>query len=262
MKTKEEIQFNKYEKRGKDYHYKQINLKNPFSFNAYVYARYIKHIELLKKILQEKNINKSQNLNLLDLGCGDGVLLFLIKKYIQDYKFNFYGIDLSEIALETAKDKVIDGNFSKSGVYETDFQNNFFDIILSSDVIEHINFPDKMLHEAKRIAKSDAIIIFGTPIRYTESPIDKMHVKEFFPNEFKQIFERYFNKVNITRSHKLFYLLKYQKQSKLFWKKISINKYNYYFLSLLSKNPFLDQEEKANELYTYMFVVGTKYNYK
>jgi 2-polyprenyl-3-methyl-5-hydroxy-6-metoxy-1,4-benzoquinol methylase len=255
---KEEIHFTKYEKRGKDYHYKQIDLKNPFTFNAYVNARYIKHIMLLKKVLQEKNISKSKKLNLLDIGCGDGVLLFLIKKYLAEYQFNFYGIDLSEIALETAKDKIIDGDFSKSEVYETDFQDDFFDIVLSSDVIEHVNFPDKMLQEAKRIAKTNAIIIFGTPIRYTEYPLDKMHVREFFPEEFKKIIEKYFNHVKIIRSHKLFYLLKYQKQLTLLGKKISLNRYRYYLLSLFSKNPFLDKLQENKQLYTYMFAICIK----
>lgn len=251
---KKEIQFNKYEKRGKDYHYKQINLKNPFTFNAYVYSRFMIHIKLLKKVLQEKNINKSKKINILDMGCGDGVLLFLIQKYLAEYQFNFYGIDLSEIALKTAKAKITKGNFSKSSIYKTDFQNDFFDIILSSDVIEHVNYPDKMLQETKRIAKTNAIIIFGTPIRYTEYPLDKMHVKEFFPDEFKQIFEKYFNHVKLIRSHKLFYLLKYQKTLTLLGKKIGLNRYWYYFLSLFFKSPFLNSLQENNQLYTYMFV--------
>ena len=111
-----------------------------------------------------------------------------------------------------------------------------------------------MLQETKRIAKTNAIIIFGTPIRYTEYPLDKMHVKEFFPDEFKQIFEKYFNHVKLIRSHKLFYLLKYQKTLTLLGKKIGLNRYWYYFLSLFFKSPFLNSLQENNQLYTYMFV--------
>ncbi len=260
MKIQEEIKFNKYEKRGKDYHYKQINLKNPFTFNAFVHARYIKHILLLKKLLFEKNVQTSQKLNLLDMGCGDGVLLFLIKKYLPAYQFNFYGIDLSEAALQTAQIKIPDAVFYQKGVYNTGFENDFFDIILSSDVIEHVNFPDKMLEEAKRVAKPEAIIIFGTPIRYTEKPVDKMHVKEFFPDEFKQVFEKYFSDVKIICTHKLYNLLKYQKLLKIFNKKIAMNRYYYYLFSLFSKNPFLNSTTENKELFTYMFASGIKKN--
>ena len=56
----EEIVFNKYQKRGNDYHYKQINKFNPFTFNAFVYARYYKHVLLLKKGLIEYKINKNK----------------------------------------------------------------------------------------------------------------------------------------------------------------------------------------------------------
>ena len=253
-----EIDFVKYKKRGKDYHYKQINLKNPFSFNAYVHARYIKHILLLKKILQEKNISKSKKLHLLDMGCGDGVVLFLIKKHLAEYQFNFYGIDLSEIALETAKNKIRSGNFLQTNVYETNFQNDFFDVILSLDVIEHVNYPEKMLMEAKRIAKNGAIIIFGTPIRYTEKPLDKMHVHEFFPQEFKQLFSLHFTETSISFSHNLYNSLQYRKTFKFFFIEIGFYKYLYYLKTLFGKNPFLKKSTKTNKLYTYMYASAIK----
>ncbi|MCF6365445.1 MAG: class I SAM-dependent methyltransferase [Bacteroidales bacterium] len=253
-----EIIFDKYEKRGKDYHYKQINLSNPFTFNAFVYARYLKHILLLKKALKKCNFDFKKRLNLLDMGCGDAALIYMLKKHLPQYSFNIYGIDLSESALKTAEQKITDGVFSVSGVYETNFDNNFFDIILSSDVIEHVNSPSKMLKEAKRTAKKDAVIIFGTPIRYTEFPLDKMHVKEFFPDEFKQLFSEYFNKTEIVMSHKIIHLLKYRKTLKVLNKKIGVSRYLYYLKSLLSLNPFLDKPISERDLCSYMFAVAIK----
>jgi len=253
----EEIIFNKYEIRGEDYHYKQINKNNPFTFNAYVYARYIRQVFLLKKNLKNKDC-ENQSLNLLDMGCGDGVLTFLIKKHIPEYKFNIYGIDLSEKALKTAKNKIPEGNFVKSGVYETNFQDNFFDVIISSDVIEHVKYPEKMLEEAKRTAKHNAIIIFGTPVRYTEKPIDRMHEHEFFPEEFKNLFSKYFSNADIVLSHQLYYLLKYRKSLKIFSRKIRLNKYLFYVKTLLFRNPFLKKSKRINALYSYMYVTAIK----
>ncbi len=253
-----EIIFNKYETRGKDYHYKQIKLFNPFTFNAFVYARYLKHISLLKTALKKYNFDIKKKYNLLDMGCGDAVLIFILRKYLPEYKFNIYGIDLSDSALQTAKHKNPNCLFSTASVYKTDLNDNFFDVILSSDVIEHVNYPDKMLTEVQRIAKQNAVIIFGTPIRCTEFPLDKMHVKEFFPEEFKHLYSEYFNKTEIILTHKLIHLLKYRKTLKIFNQKIGFNKYLYWLISLLNLNPFLKKPVSDNDLCTYMFATAIK----
>ena len=248
-----EIQFGKYEKRSADYHYQQINKGNLRKFNAFTEARYIKHINLLKKYLKILNFEKNELINVLDIGCGDGVLLYLLETQIKDYKFNIHGIDLSEKALEVAKNKIPDGNFVKTDIYNSTFQDNNFDLVISSDVIEHVNHPDKMLSEIKRVAKKDALIIIGTPIRYTEKPLDTMHVKEFFQQEFINLISEYFNFIELEESHKQILFLKYIKQSKLL--KIRINRYLFNLMCVLGANPFLNKIKKPTNFPTYMFSV-------
>lgn len=251
----EEIQFNKYKKRGSDYHYRQADILNPFKFNAFVKARYLKHIKILENLLKKNVFNPKKTLNILDVGCGDGVLLFLLKKHLKNYHFNLYGIDLSEEAILTAKIKLHDARFFVSGVYETKFENDFFDILISSDVIEHVNHPEKMLSEINRITKNNAPIVIGTPVRYTEKPLDKMHVKEFFQDEFKELMLNYFSEVEIIESHKLIHLLRYRKTLNIFTKKIRANRYFYYLLSLFKLNPFLIIP-KNTDLSAYMFATA------
>ena len=248
-----EIQFEKYEKRSADYHYQQINKGNLRKFNAFTKARYIKHLNLIKKHLKNLNFKKQEVIDVLDVGCGDGVLLYLLNKHISDYKFNIHGVDLSEKALEVAKNKIPDGNFIKADIYNTSFQENNFDLIISSDVIEHVNHPGKMLSEIKRVSKKDALIIIGTPIRYTEKPLDKMHVKEFFQQEFINLISEYFNFIELEGSHKQILFLKYIMQSKLL--KIQINRYLFNLMCVLGANPFLNKIKKPTDFPTYMFSV-------
>lgn len=248
-----EIQFEKYEKRSADYHYQQINKGNLRKFNAFTEARYIKHINLIKKHLKILSFNKQEVIDVLDVGCGDGVLLYLLNKHLRKYKFNIHGVDLSEKALEVAKNKIPGGNFIKTDIYNSTFQENNFDLIISSDVIEHVNHPDKMLVEIKRVAKKNALIIIGTPIKYTEKPLDRMHVKEFFQQEFIKITSEYFNFVELEESHKQIQFLKYIKQSKLL--KIRINRYLFNLICVFRANPFLDKIKKTTDFPTYMFSV-------
>jgi ubiquinone/menaquinone biosynthesis C-methylase UbiE len=252
-----EIIFKKYDKRGSDYHYKQINFLKPGMYNAYVHARYLKQIKILLQKMTDSALDKNKTFKVLDMGCGDGVLLFLLKKHIKKYQFDIYGTDLSEIAVQTAKEKLPTGHFFVGSVYETVFDDHFFDIVISSDVIEHVNFPGKMLNEIKRISQNDTIIVIGTPVRYTEMPLDKMHVKEFFPGEFKNLLSEYFNNVNIVVSHRLYNFLYYKQLFKLFGLSISLNRYKYYLYSLFAKNPFL-KNFVDKEHYTYMFAIMTK----
>ncbi|MFX0022756.1 MAG: class I SAM-dependent methyltransferase [Candidatus Hermodarchaeota archaeon] len=51
-------------------------------------------------------MHKSDKFKLMDIGCGDGVLLYLISQKFKEYNLILYGIDSSKEALNTAKQKV------------------------------------------------------------------------------------------------------------------------------------------------------------
>lgn len=250
-----EKEFNKYELQGPDYHYRQIEKKNRWTFNAYLFARYYIQLELIKKIIYKIN---NEIIKILDVGCGDGVLFYLFKNKIKKKKnLELYGVDTSEIALKVAKMKNPGIIFRNANVYELPFESNYFDLIFSSDVIEHVSKPDKMLSEIKRVGKRNSFIIISTPIRFTEEHLDKNHYHEFFPEEFKTLLNKFFTTLKIIKSHRLVYYLLYKKKSTIFGK----TKYLYHnLINIISiyfnRNPFLKIKISDNEQYTYMFGIG------
>ena len=133
---KEEIKFLKYKQRGA-YHWDQIS-KNPLKSNAFVKGRYLKCIELLE------NISELKNKTILDFGCGDGALAYLLWKK----GAKVYGVDNSEIAIKYAIEKhkqhKTDCHFELTN-YETVFEDNFFDFVICTDVIEHVLEPIRLL---------------------------------------------------------------------------------------------------------------------
>lgn len=251
----QEIEFVKYKQRGAGYHYKQIDKLNFRKFNAFVYARFIKHLDLVKDHIKN-NFNEDALIKILDVGCGDGVLLYLIKNKIKNYNIKAYGTDLSEVALEVAQKKVPNSRFIKADVYNLNFQNDYFDIVISSDVIEHVSSPEKMLKEMKRVAKDNAYIIIGTPIRCTKEPLDKNHFQEFYKEDFENLMSHCFENFEIVESHELLYDLLYQKPFNIFYKRILIFRYLINLLAiLLNINLFLKGRKYKNQLFRNMYAI-------
>lgn len=78
------------------------------------------------------------NLNVLDVGCGAGILG---AHYIKNQNCNVYGVEISKSAFEQASKlltKTFKGNIE---TMELEFQHNFFDVIIMGDVVEHLINP-------------------------------------------------------------------------------------------------------------------------
>lgn len=191
--TKKDIKFDKYQKRG-NYHWQQIG-PSIFKHNAFVSARYNQVVDL---------IPQNSSLKILDIGSGDGVLSWLIYKKT---KSQVTGIDTDKLSLKLAKNKFkqleIKAKFKKANAYKLPFKKNSFDLVVSAEVIEHLSNTKKYLSEITRVLKPKGKAIITTPIKLSEIPEDKMHVKEFDPTELKNLLESHFKVVSIKTSHPL-----------------------------------------------------------
>jgi len=183
------ITFKKYQTRSPDYHWQQIR-PNIFYFNAFVAARY-------QQVVDQIPTNK--NLKILDIGCGDGVLLWLIS---QKTPAKLFGIDTDKSSLKLARSKLGDkATLKQASAYQLPFKARQFDIVIAAEVIEHLNQPSRMLQEIKRALKPSGRLIISTPIKLTSIPEDKMHVQEYTPQTALSTLKPYFRKINLQLSH-------------------------------------------------------------
>lgn len=87
-------------------------------------------------------INLSNDPKALDLGCGLGRQTILLK----EFGFDAYGVDISKVALEQAKELSkafgynLDNNFILLEKVEIPFEDNFFDIAISDSVLDSMEF--------------------------------------------------------------------------------------------------------------------------
>ena len=92
----------------------------------------------------------SKNTRILEVGCGNGQWLRLLKKHYPSMQL--YGVDVSEDAVLICKKHGIDARFGDAR--SIPFQDNFFDLVFSFGTIEHFPETKAALYEHIRILKS------------------------------------------------------------------------------------------------------------
>lgn len=114
------------------------------------------------------------NLIVLDAACGVGFGTFMLSEKAG----KIFGIDVSQEAIEYAKKNYLNKNieYKVMDVEKLFFKDNFFDLVISFETIEHIKNPEIFLAEIKRVLKKDGILIISTPNKDTAPKGKSVHV--------------------------------------------------------------------------------------
>ena len=100
--------------------------------------------------------------NFLDVGFGRGGLERLLA---EDKDINIYCMDISSVAVKKAK-RSLRGEFKKGSVLNIPFQNEFFDIVVALELMEHIppSKTFKAFGELKRVLKVGGALLVSVPL--------------------------------------------------------------------------------------------------
>lgn len=96
----------------------------------------------------------------LDLGCGNGRLLDLLK----EEKVQYIGIDVSEKLINLAREKHPEEMFKVADALDLPFEDNSFDKIICLAVWHHVpsfQLRIEFLNQAKRVLKPDGLLILS-----------------------------------------------------------------------------------------------------
>lgn len=110
-----------------------------------------------------KQIEKNPNCKILELGCGQSILL----KYLVDNKFikqeNVYGLDQSKEAIVYSKRNLPKADLRSGDIYRLPYKRNTFDIVLLMETIEHLENPIAGLSEARRVLRENGLLYLSFP---------------------------------------------------------------------------------------------------
>lgn len=142
----------------KTYNKDYFNGKNSF-FWKMGYGRFSKlYFDNLFEPLKPY-IKKTKEGKVLDVGCAYG---FLLERFPDT--FEKFGLDISEYATKEAQRRLPAATLKVSSAEsELPFPQNFFDIIIFNDVIEHLENPGVALENIRKVLKTEGILYINTP---------------------------------------------------------------------------------------------------
>jgi ubiquinone/menaquinone biosynthesis C-methylase UbiE len=111
---------------------------------------------------------------LLEIGCGHGKMIYSL--YLKNPNIEYTGCDVDEEAIRSCREKFLFAKFYRQEA-ENIQQNNTFDYVLVSDVLEHVRDFKKVIRNAHLALKEGGACIFVT---VTENDLGIYKLLRFF----------------------------------------------------------------------------------
>jgi SAM-dependent methyltransferase len=159
--------------------------ENPFMSEAYWQSLETVTLKQIVSVLKPGD-------KILDVGVGLGRLLSQLELNVEKY-----GVDISKAYLYEAKNKGI--NVCMSKIEELPYHDNSFDVIVTTDVLEHVFDLNQCVKEIKRVLKPNGYLIVRVPYKEDLSAYvnydlyEFIHLRNFDENNLDLFFRKIFN---------------------------------------------------------------------
>ena len=155
--------------------------------------------DLISKVIK----NRKDIKNILDVGCGYALLSKQLKRAYP--KLNFYGIEHAKEASQSSQKilKLLRCDIEDISYIRQQLKTKKFDIIIFSDVLEHLYDPVGVIKSYQSLLKKDGTIVVSVPnianifsriallfgyFNYSETGVmDKTHIRFFNRKNLKQL---------------------------------------------------------------------------
>ena len=131
--------------------------------------RAVEQVELFKEVINKKENYDLKGKKLLEVGAGVGTFLIVCRN---SYNIDAYGVEPSSnefSSFQSVSQALLSENnlpndiITNSVAEELPFDDDSFDLIYSTNVLEHVKDPKKVLSESIRVLKSGGYLQFVIP---------------------------------------------------------------------------------------------------
>lgn len=121
----------------------------------------VRYVHMQRLQMATKYFPDTDNLKVLDAGCGEGHLL--AELHLKKPHNTYYGVDVTEVALQKALGRCPFATLTLNDVTALPFDNNFFDVVIATETLEHIIEYEKAIAELKRVLKPNGVLMVTFP---------------------------------------------------------------------------------------------------
>ncbi len=119
---------------------------------------------------------------ILDVGCGMGGIFSVLPHSNGLKKF---GIDFSHVAIEKIKQRIPAGNFVVGDVHTLPFEPGYFQKVICTETLEHVDDPSAVIAEIFRVLKTNGELLITVPEESLDLPAENwpggisVHINKF-----------------------------------------------------------------------------------
>jgi ubiquinone/menaquinone biosynthesis C-methylase UbiE len=133
--------------------------------------------------------------DVLEVGCGEGRGIDLLIKKAR----TFTAVDKIGPVIDRLKEKYKTGKFISMNIPPlSGLTDNTYDVVVSFQVIEHIEDDELFLREINRVMKPGGIALLTTPNRRLSLTRNPWHIREYLPEELALLAKKIFDRVEVT----------------------------------------------------------------
>lgn len=112
------------------------------------------YVQQICEQIREKD--KDKVVKILDAGCGEGFITDLLARNVENVEL--IGLEYTREAIDIAKAANQEISFVQGDIYAIPFEKNEFDLVLCTEVLEHLERPDRALRELTRVASHTILL--------------------------------------------------------------------------------------------------------
>jgi len=123
------------------------------------------------RFVADRTVEVCREGRVLDIGCGNGYLLSLLARRRPELRL--FGLEMSELVANAGARTSAEGqpiSFVRGSALNVPFADGHFDLVIMSEVVEHLKEPAVGLREARRLLKKGGTLLITVPNMSAFSP--------------------------------------------------------------------------------------------